>query len=99
MVLSAKDYSSMADLMQEAQETIETQSASLNANTLMIAQMKVFLFQYLNTMEGIFDSDESQLSVEHMIEYVNAAKFAMERFGRINNSIRYFEEAIDKLPY
>lgn len=99
MVLSGDDYATLGKVMIEANETIDDQDATITKQNSLIAQMKVFLFQYLNTMEGIFDSDESQLSVEHMEEYVSAAKFAMENFGRINNSIRQFEEAINKLPY
>lgn len=99
MVLSADDYSSMAGLMKEATETINDQVATIEKHTATINSMRTFLFQYLDTMEGMFDSDESQISVEHMTEYVEAAKYAADNFGRINNRIRQMEEVINKLPY
>jgi hypothetical protein len=64
-----------------------------------IQSLKKFVGEYLNTMEGIDDSDESFLSDEHRREYVEAAKFMLDKYGRINNRIRQMEEALDKLPY
>jgi hypothetical protein len=99
MVLSPEQFNKASKLMIEATETINDQAATIEAHTATINTMKTFLFQYLDTMEGIFDSDESQLSTEHLIEYVEAAKYAADRFGRINNRIRQMEEVINKLPY
>src|SRR5688500_1415967 len=57
-----------------------------------------FLLNYLETMEGFFDTDESSLSWGHMDEYVRAAKYMRDVFGRGEGRIKQMEANMLELP-
>jgi hypothetical protein len=64
-----------------------------------IALSKERLFTMLEHWEAIYDSDESAFDRDRMIEYVDAATFAMRRYDRHKNRIYHVEDKINSLPY
>jgi hypothetical protein len=58
-----------------------------------------FVVNFLDSFEGMFDSDEDALSTEHMIEYLDAAKWMAANYGRINNRIDEVTERLNALPF
>jgi hypothetical protein len=64
-----------------------------------IALTKERLFTMLEHWEAIYDSDESSFDRDRMIEYVDAATFAMRRYDRHKNRIYHVEDKINALPY
>jgi hypothetical protein len=64
-----------------------------------IALTKERLFTMLEHWEAIYDSDESAFDRDRMIEYVDAATFAMRRYDRHVNRIYHVEDKINALPY
>jgi hypothetical protein len=50
--------------------------------------MKKFLCQYLDTMEGFFDTNPDLLSPEHKEEYISCAQFMEDNYGRLCNRIK-----------
>lgn len=64
-----------------------------------IALSKERLFTMLEHWEAIYSSDESAYDRDRMIEYVDAATFAMRRYDRVKNLIHHVDEKINSLPY
>jgi type I site-specific restriction endonuclease len=58
-----------------------------------------FVVAYLDSFEGMFDTDESQFSAEHMIDYLNAAKWMEANYSRVNNRIKHVQEKLTALPW
>ena len=50
----------------------------------------------LDELEGAFDSDEGFASPEIAQDYIDAAKFAADNSGRINNRIRQVEKWLNE---
>jgi hypothetical protein len=61
--------------------------------------LKKYLALQLCRVEGLFDSDPRQLSDEEYIEYIEAAQYMADNFGRKNHRIRLVKEWIDRLRF
>ena len=55
------------------------------------------LFNFLDEMEGRFDSDEKFDSPQICIEYLDAAKYCEKYFDRVNNRVREAQRWYDSL--
>jgi hypothetical protein len=50
--------------------------------------LKKFCRQYLDTIEGMFDTNPDLLSPEHKEEYISCAQFMEDNYGRLCNRIK-----------
>jgi predicted solute-binding protein len=78
IAISASEYKEFVDnkvKLSEANNTIEKLKAQLEIQ-------RGFLENYCATMEDFFYSDEDQLSIEHMEEYISCATYMKARFNR-----------------
>lgn len=71
----------------------EKTKSKLEAENIIL---RSFVSEYLCTIEGIFDTDSSQLSYEHMIEYISAAKHFKDKHERWHHRINEMEDEIRK---
>lgn len=67
---------------------------------LQAKTLALHLENFLDEFEGAWDNDEQCASPEIAQEYIDAAKYMADNFGRINNRIRAIEEWLNNyLPY
>jgi hypothetical protein len=64
-----------------------------------VGEMASFIRKYLDSFEGVFDSDESFWSYEHMEDYIRAANWMDINFQRSENRVREVQEVMGKLPF
>src|SRR5690606_15870758 len=82
-------------MKQNAQKDNELLKMSMKMNTVAM-----HLSKFLDEFEGAWDSDETCASPEIAQDYIDAAKYMMNHFGRINNRIRDVEEWLNNyLPF
>lgn len=107
VVLDGDDYTTMQDKLNKASDEVIELSQQLLAEKdkrievleARISIMKGIMENFLNSYEGIFDSDEDFFSAEHLQEYLEAATFMQGAFDRTNNRIRQFQEKLNEMPY
>jgi ribosome-binding ATPase YchF (GTP1/OBG family) len=56
------------------------------------------LFKMLDEHESAFDSDETFVSPQICVDYIEAAKHCAAYFGRTNNRIKWAQEWLDNVP-
>jgi hypothetical protein len=101
MKIAEKEFNELSKrLNEDADGLLKWIEAEKRINFLetQVAMFAGFMSDYLETMEGIFDTDENSLSYEHMDEYVRAAKYMRDGFGRKVNRIREMEAKMMELP-
>lgn len=82
-------------MKQNAQKDNELHKMSMKTNTLAM-----HLSKFLDEFEGAWDCDERCASPEIAQDYIDAAKYMMNHFGRIENRIRAVEDWVNNyLPY
>lgn len=103
IALSSETYDRFVKALQNIEElrakNWELQLA-LNKEREKTKALNHHLGRFLNEFEGAFDTDESCASTDIAEEYIEAAKYTADNFGRVNNRIRQVEEWVNNyLPF
>jgi hypothetical protein len=99
IIESAIDYDRMSKQIDEMTTTHLQLSITHEQTKSKNLILKSFVVKFLDSFEGRFDSDEDAYAPEHMIEYIEAAKWMAANYGRVNNRIDDVTERLNALPF
>jgi hypothetical protein len=99
IVESASKYDKMLKQVDEQTNTLLQVSIDHERTKSKCHTLSRHLKNFLDSFEGRFDSDEGAYSPEHMLEYIDAAKYMELNFGRVNNRIKDVTEKLNALPF
>lgn len=98
-VESASKYDKLLKQVDEQTATLLETSINYERIKSKNSTLSRFVTNFLDSFEGMFDSDESAFAPEHMIEYLEAARWMRDNCGRVNNRIDHVQEKLNALPY
>lgn len=79
---------------------LESEKSAHKKTFLKLQTVVIHLSKFLDEFEGHWDSDEQCASPEIAQDYIDAAKFMADNFGRINNRIRDVQKWLNEyLPF
>jgi hypothetical protein len=99
IVESASKYDKMLKQVEEMNGKLLGLSITYEQTKSKNSTLSRFVTNFLASFEGMFDSDEDALSPEHMIEYLEAARWMRDNYGRVNHRIDSVQEKLNALPY
>lgn len=100
MITLATTEQDAAHLLRGCSVLLEAEKQAHKKTFLKLDTAVKHLAKFLDEFEGKWDSDEQCASPEIAQDYIDAAKFMANYFGRVNNRIRHVEEWRDNfLPF
>jgi hypothetical protein len=99
IVESASRYDKMLKQVEEMNGKLLGLSITFEQTKSKNSTLSRFVVNFLDSFEGMFDSNEDAYGPEHMIEYIEAAKWMEANYGRVNNRIKHVTEKLNALPF